>query len=203
MAAAEYEPRKLMLAGLREAVEAADLVGHWDYDVAADRLFADAPVAALFGVDPEQAESGAPLAVFAAGIHPDDRERIVRLIAEHAREGSSYLAEYRVSGAYAVTRWVLARGSFRRDAAGRPLRGSGIIVDVSRSRLGEDAFVTAPLSSMADPLERAANAFLAGRRALDTVDDQPMLQQFADILLFEVGRVLAARDQAARRRRMI
>lgn len=187
------------VASIQDAIDAADVVGHWDWDIPADRLAADALVALLFNIEPDLAEAGVPLAAFGAGIHPDDRARIVRLIEEHAWSGRSYLAQYRVCSADGVTRWVLARGRFSRDGAGRPLRGRGLIIDVTRTRINEDASAVACSDTAGSPLERAARSFLEGYKLLETMQDQPQLRRLAEVLLFETGRALAAQDDQARR----
>jgi hypothetical protein len=188
-------------AYLQDALDAVDVAGTWEWDVPADRLVADALVALLFNVDPDRAERGVPFSAFRDGIHPDDRERTVRLIEEHARAGRSYLAEYRVCSADGVTRRVIARGAFLRDAAGRPSRGRGIIIDITRSRIGEDG-ADAEEPAPGTPLERAARGFLAGHKALQHVEDQPLLRQLTEMLLLETGRALAAQENRARRKRL-
>ena len=50
------------LADRQEAIDAADVVGSWDWDIPADRLTADAPVSLLFNIDPDLGEAGVPLA---------------------------------------------------------------------------------------------------------------------------------------------
>ena len=57
---------------LQIALSAGNSVGTWDWDVPSDRVFADARFAELYGVDPERAKAGAPIAEFFGGIHPDD-----------------------------------------------------------------------------------------------------------------------------------
>ncbi len=47
-------------------------IGTWDWDIPNDRVVADERFAKLYGVDPIRAASGAPIAEFFAGIHPDD-----------------------------------------------------------------------------------------------------------------------------------
>ena len=188
------------VADRQEAIDAADVVGSWDWDIPADRLTADAPVSLLFNIDPDLGEAGVPFAAFEAGIHPDDRARVASLIAERARAGRSYLAEYRVRSADGETRRVLARGRFRTDAAGRPHRGRGIIVDITPGRIEEDAPAVEAPGAPDSPLERAARSFLEGHRCLEAVPDAAPLRRLADLLLFETGRALAAQESRARRR---
>lgn len=195
--------------GLQAALDALDVVGQWDWDIPNDCVYADTLVALLFNVDPDGAQTGAPLTDFAAGVHADDRARVVSLIDQCAQDGASYVAEYRVCSADGQTRWVLARGRFSRDDAGRPLRGQGIIVDITQTRLAETAYVARGLTSdtslepagFETPLEQAADHLLAARHAVDRSDHR-RLQVLLDMALLEAGKELAANQRAARRRSM-
>lgn len=183
------------------AIDASDVVGHWDWDAQSDRLSADALVALLFNVDPDVAAAGAPLAEFAAGIHVDDRARVTDLIQQCASRGTSYVAEYRVCSADGATRWVLARGRFHCDTVGRPLRGRGIIIDITQTRMGENAYVADAINPSDHPLERGADLCIAAHKALKEIEE-PHLHKLMDMLLFEVGRTLARYESKERRKRM-
>ncbi|GJE43477.1 PAS domain-containing protein [Methylobacterium soli] len=183
------------------ALDASDVIGKWDWDILADRLHADALVALLFNVDPDLAEIGAPLAEFAAGIHPDDRERVMALIGECARTGSSYVAEYRVCSADGLTRWVLSRGRYEVDASGQPCRGRGIIIDITPTRMSEHAYVRSEKAASGHPLEQAADHLVAAHRALKELED-PQLDLLSEMLLLEVGRKLAKLEGSRRRKSM-
>jgi hypothetical protein len=182
------------------ALDASDVIGSWEWDIATDRVHADALVALLFNVDPDCAEAGASLAEFAAGIHPEDRERVTTLIGACARTGSSYVAEYRVCSADGVTRWILARGRYHVDVSGRPSRGRGIVIDITPSRMSEDAYVRTGRDAVR-PLERAADHCVAAHRALADEGDAH-LTLLSEMLLLELGRKLAKRESARRRKRM-
>ena len=56
-----------------EALRAAD-IGVWDWDVVTGRLFWDATIARLHGVDPENFEG--TIETFFVRVHPDDRPRV-------------------------------------------------------------------------------------------------------------------------------
>ncbi|GJE14615.1 PAS domain-containing protein [Methylobacterium longum] len=183
------------------ALDALDVVGRWEWDATTDGIRSDTFVALLFGLDPEQAEEGAPLAAYIDGIHADDRERVLALIRRSAREGSAYLTEYRVISADGQTRWVLARGRFSSDHFGRPLNGSGILVDITRMRMSEGTFSEVETASSAAPLDRAADHAIAAQYAIVELQD-PELKLHADALLMALGRKLAQQEVQDRRRRM-
>lgn len=183
------------------ALDALDVIGRWDWDAATDGIRSDTIVALLFGLDPEQAEEGAPLAAYIDGIHADDRERVLSLIRRSAREGSAYLTEYRVISADGRTRWVLARGRFSSDHAGRPLNGSGILVDITQMRMSEGIFSEVEIPSGEAPLERAADHAIAAQQAIVELQDRE-LKAHTDVLLMALGRKLAQQEVQERRRHM-
>ena len=183
------------------ALDALDVIGNWEWDCGSDLTRADVFVALLFNLDPEEAEEGAPLSSFIKGIHPEDRQRVSALIQRSAREGSSYVAEYRVCSADGITRWVLARGRFSCDHVGRPHNGRGIIVDITRVRMDESAVETADDYSAGPPLERAAGHAMAAQQAIVELQD-PALKARADALLLDLGRKLAQQEVCERRKHM-
>lgn len=183
------------------ALDALDVIGRWEWDAATDGIRSDTFVALLFGLDPQQAEDGAPLTAYIDGIHADDRERVLTLSRRSAQEGSTYLTEYRVISTDGQMRWVLARGRFSCDHAGRPVRGSGILVDITRMRMGEGASDEAETPSDGTPLEQAADHAIAAQCVIAGLQDLE-LKALADTLLLALGRKLAQQEVEDRRRRM-
>lgn len=182
---------------LQDALNASEVIGRWDYDVPNDRVCGDALVALVFNIDPVQAEVGVPLRAFLDGIHPDDRERAARTIAQSAEDGLCCTLEYRVCSADGVTRWILDRGRIAHDRSGRPTHGSGILIDITQTK--QEA--ASPHTSCFDPrrpLERAAEYGLAVRAAIHELPHS-VLHQMGDMLLLEIGRRLS--DIADVRRR--
>ncbi len=169
---------------LQEALDASEFIGRWEYDVPSDRAYTDALVALVFNLDPIEAEAGAPLKAFLAAIHPDDRERASRTIAQSVATGHSCTLEYRVRSADGVTRWILDRGRFPHDREGRPTRGTGILIDITHMKQEP----TPP--ALTAPLERAAEHCLAVRKAVYELPNS-VLHQMSDMLLLEIGRELS------------
>ncbi len=120
------------------ALSAGDGIGTWDWDVAADRVTADARFARLYGVDPDRAAAGAPIAEFFGGIHPDDLPAVQERIAAAMRTGGDFAAEYRLVQPDGV-RWVAAQGQCVLDADGRPVQFPGVTFDITERRDAEDA----------------------------------------------------------------
>lgn len=171
---------------LQDAIDASEVIGRWEYDVPNDRVYADALVALVFNLNPELAKAGAPLSAFMDGVHSDDRERVVRLIAKSAENGLPCAIEYRVCSADGVTRWVLDRGRIAQDGAGRPAHGSGILVDITQTKHDETAYFSGLAPARPAPLERAAEHCLAAREAIQELP-QSVLHQMSDMMLLEIG----------------
>lgn len=183
------------------ALDALDVIGRWEWDAATDCARSDPFVALLFNVDPEQADLGVPLAAYVDAIHAEDRERVLALIRSSARDGSAFLTEYRVISADDRTRWVLARGRFTNDHHGRPLGGSGILVDITQMRMSEGTFNEVEAYSDGSPLDRAAEHAISVQYAIMELQD-PQLKAYADALLLALGRKLAQQEVQDRRKRM-
>ncbi|WP_146604416.1 PAS domain-containing protein [Rhodoplanes roseus] len=131
------------------ALDAGAAVGTWDWDITADRVFADARFARLYGIDPIRAEAGAPISAFVAAIHPEDRAHVAADIARALRAGERLATEYRICAPGAPIRHVLARGYTVAGPDGRPARLPGVLVDVTEQRVAEQA-----LRDLNETLER-------------------------------------------------
>ena len=185
----------------QRALDSVDVAGTWDWDIPTDHVRTDTFVALLFNVDPDAAAAGVPLSAYIDGMHPDDREHVHALIRRSIDEDAPFVAEYRVLSADGLTRWVLDRGYTIRDAAGRPVRGRGIIVDITRSRSDTPTAAKEGRVSSGSPLERAVDHVLAAQKAIVRLQD-PDLKARADALLLQLGRKLAREEIQGRRKHM-
>lgn len=120
-----------------EAALAAGAIGTWAWDVQADRFYGDASLARLFSVALEDV-SGGPIGKVVESIHPDDRERVGRLVNEAVESGTWYEADYRVAQADGTWKWVTARGRVERDESGRAVRFPGVVIDVTDRKRAEE-----------------------------------------------------------------
>ncbi len=123
------------------ALEAASGVGTWDWDVVADKLYADARYALFHNLVPERAAEGASLAEVVAALHPDDRARV--LTSERLKTTAEFVEEYRLVQANGGVKWVQARGRVYRDPQGRAVRHRGVMVDITERKRIEAALETA------------------------------------------------------------
>ena len=80
---------------------------------------------------------------WAAGMHPDDRERVLTTAREAAQTGELAATTYRVVRPDKSVRWVRARGTPVRDPAGRVVRLVGIAEDITDLKRTEEQLVQA------------------------------------------------------------
>jgi PAS domain S-box-containing protein len=113
----------------RLTLEAAE-IGTWLWDVAGDRVVADANLARIFGMSPGDA-GGGPMAAYMRAVHPSDRARVEQEVAAALEKGVAYEMEYRVVQGDGAVRWVLARGRIERDQDGRALGLPGVVLDIT------------------------------------------------------------------------
>jgi PAS domain S-box-containing protein len=122
---------------LRLAVESTGL-GTWDFDPITGELRWDERCKAMFGLPPE---AEVDYDVFLAGLHPDDRERIERVVrrALDPQSGGEYNVEYRTVGLEdGVERWVAARGQALFDGSGRAVRFIGTVLNITERKRAEE-----------------------------------------------------------------
>ena len=131
--------RALAAERLEMALSAGRGIGAWDWELPADRVTSDARFAGLYGVGPDKARDGAPIAEFFAGIHPDDADRVRAEVDQALRTGELFTSEYRLVQPDTDTRWVTAQGRAALSPEGEPERFSGVTFDVTDRRRMVDA----------------------------------------------------------------
>lgn len=175
-----------------DPVTSARIVGTWQCDAERRFFVTDAP-ARLFGLAPEVAAAGAPLAAYLPAIHPEDREWLWTRIRMQVEGGGIAVAEFRTIGDGAV-RWLLSRGYYYLDEAGALLGGSGILIDTTEAHDGgQNSMYAAPGAAAEDPLMRLSSHALGLRYAIDAIGDAPSLRGDVDKLLRTIGFALARR----------
>ncbi|MDB5654496.1 MAG: signal transduction histidine kinase [Tardiphaga sp.] len=122
---------------LTVALGASGMVGVWDWDLRTDTVHSDANFARIYGVDPELASKGAPLAAFVSGLNPGDQPAFAAALSEALEGDGNFSSEYRLRQPDGTERWILARGRVIRDADGKPSRLPGAAIDVTDRKLAE------------------------------------------------------------------
>jgi len=122
----------------RLALSAVGGVGVWTYDVATDLFFCDAAVSALYALDPERGAAGLPRDEFLANVHPQDRSSLQKTMSGGLERSGELELEYRLVHPDGSIRWVLSRGHTYFDDSGKPVRRTGVGVDMTGQRQLED-----------------------------------------------------------------
>jgi len=76
---------------------------------------------------------------FVSRIHPDDRERIQKLLRAHLEHGALYDVECRLLTRDATYRWFRSRGQAERTPDGLPIRLAGTLQDVTERVHAEES----------------------------------------------------------------
>jgi diguanylate cyclase (GGDEF)-like protein/PAS domain S-box-containing protein len=164
---------------LQQSLERFEIVARatndvvWDWNLVTDELWWNENFSTVFGYDP--AEVGAYIDAWTSRIHPDDAARVDDDIRGAIARGERvWTAEYRFrrkDGSYAS---VFDRGLTLRDAAGRPLRMIGAMIDITDRKRAE--------RKMALHAQRQEIIARLGQFALGGADLEQVLAEAARVL---------------------
>jgi PAS domain S-box-containing protein len=120
----------------RLAVEASKSVGwEWDFNTGLDSWFGD--LQTMFGIPSDRFVGR--VEDFYSHIHPDDRQRVAKAVADARQTQKPYAAEFRVIRRDGMLRWVFATGKFYYAPNGDPERMLGMATDITERKRGEEA----------------------------------------------------------------
>ncbi len=173
------------------ALRAAGVIGLWNTNVPAALSILDEGAATLMAGNAALAGRPLPLEIALGQIHPDDRDWVFDRIRRVRRTGGPVSAEFRVVTGEGQVRWVLNQGSLAPDESGA-MQGCGAYIDTTDHH-GPAFWASSPGDlSGTDPLIAAADLTLDAHGAITQSGDR-RLRHYSDMLLFEIGRVLARR----------
>lgn len=132
--------------------------GLWDWDTDNDRIYISPRFKEIAGIDLDVnvLDSEQMLSY----VHPEDRARHLQAMKAYLRgEVEFYAAEYRLTGASRVDRWVLNRGVGQRDDSGHVYRVAGSLTDITVRKEAEFALRNA--KEQAEAATRTKSQFLA------------------------------------------
>ena len=137
-------PESADIAALWEREEILELaersagIGVWDIDMATGMLRGRPQLFHLMGLEPTSGP--VPVDTLRALRHPDDRDRMADGLQHVLDRGNDfYEVEYRIVRPDRQVRWIFRRGRIVRDARGKPIRYSGVDIDITERKAAEAA----------------------------------------------------------------
>jgi PAS domain S-box-containing protein len=165
---AQHESQKQ----LAYALNAAGLIGTWDWHIQSNTLYCDARLAEALQLDPIRFERGDRLSEFPPAVHPDDVERIRAAISHTIATGERCSQEFRLARKDGGQRWVIASGECHYDKDRKPARFAGAVVDINSRKHAEEALrEQAHRFETIDRLSRALSSDQDLERIMQTVTD--------------------------------
>jgi PAS domain S-box-containing protein len=128
---------QLALEGNRELMDLAATAGElglWSRHLTDDKLWANAPMRALFGFG---ANDPLRFGDFLARIHPDDRPGVFAQLERCEAAGLPLQTEYRIQRPDGTERWVLWKGRAINDLGDHESRRMGVVMDITERKKTE------------------------------------------------------------------
>jgi PAS domain S-box-containing protein len=115
----------------------ASRTGTWDWSIPNDRLTWDRYLDSLLGG--AKGSEGRTFAEFLRLIQPEDQARFQQLAINSMSEGREFLADFRITWPNGELHHLSTRGRGFRDASGKPVRMTGVMIDITDSERAEQA----------------------------------------------------------------
>jgi PAS domain S-box-containing protein len=121
-------------AMLKEAQSVAH-VGHWEVDIATERLLWSDEVCNIFGIKPEEFKSSQD--AFFSFVHPEDKDFILAAYGDHLQNRVPYSIDHRIIRPDGEVRVVHEQCQTHFDPEGVPVRSIGTVQDITERKLAE------------------------------------------------------------------
>ncbi|MDZ8088806.1 MAG: PAS domain-containing protein [Nostoc sp. DedQUE12b] len=134
----ELTERRRVEAELRESEEqlrlalSASRMGTWNWNIQTGKISWSDNLEALFGLEP--AEFDGSFEMFAARVHPKDRDRVLTAVELAVATKEEYDIEFRVVYPNGTIRWALSQGKAIYDQDGQPIQMAGIDLDITERK---------------------------------------------------------------------
>ena len=125
---------------LRFALDAANM-GTWDWNPRTQVIRWSENLERVHGLAPGTFDG--TFESFQKEIHPDDRARVVASVERALTTGAPHEVEYRIVTGDGAVRWLEAKGRVEHGPDGRPVRMSGVCMDVTPRKQADVARVEA------------------------------------------------------------
>ncbi|MDO8890480.1 MAG: PAS domain S-box protein [Sulfurimicrobium sp.] len=140
--AMDVSERNAAEAAVRESAERLSeaqriaQIGSWDLDLVSNNLIWSDEIFRIFEIDPNR--FGASYEAFLNAIHPDDREKVNQAYTRSLSTREPYEIAHRLLMPDGHIKWVNERCETFYDEAGRALRSSGTVQDITVRRQAEE-----------------------------------------------------------------
>ena len=118
---------------LNLAADSANL-GLWEWDFNKDEVWMSRTRRAQLGLPVSGSITFKDLV---SRWHADDRDKILQAVKNAIEEGKDYEAEFRILLVDGSVRWIAARGRVQADEHGKPIRLTGVSLDVTARKQAE------------------------------------------------------------------
>lgn len=115
-------------------------VGGWRWDVVSKRVVRSEELRRVIGDGPSFDDDPAS---FVAGIHPDDRARVVEAARTSISTGQPLSLDLRLLAAGGKSRWLHVHGEVELDAGGQVVALHGTAQDITERKVAEEALAAA------------------------------------------------------------
>lgn len=152
-------------ARLKASLETG-LAGTFYWDILQDLVITDQNITHYFSLPDVAITEGVPIKHVLPAIFEADRTRIRRSLMTAIKNSAGYREEFRIRLPNGDVRWISARCTIRRNTAGAAVGLSGLIMDITDRKMGEEALrkseakLAAEVQMMHD-LYRSSNRLLA------------------------------------------
>ena len=123
-------------ARLHRALAAAR-AGTWEWDLATGKNTWSEALWKLYDLDPQS--SSPDYDAWLTSVFPDDRAAAAATVTGAAARREAFYAEWRVATQDGSERWLGSHGSPELDDTGKVVRYLGVVIDITRRKLAEDA----------------------------------------------------------------
>jgi len=158
----------------------ASSAGTWDWDIAARHVEWSAKKFEIFGLDPQK--TVASFEVWQNIIHPQDRDLARSRIGQALKEHATLVDEYRILLPDGQIRWINTLGRATYDDRGRPMRMTGISMDITERKKAEqlkDEFIGMVSHELRTPLTVVTGALYASMTKEIPDEEKQQLMQDA------------------------
>lgn len=150
-------------------------IANWDWNIQTGSLYWSERVAPLFGREPGAMETS--YEAFLAAIHPDDRQRVENAVSICVETGEDYDIEHRVLWPDGTVHWLHEAGGVVYDDNGRAVQMLGIVRDITKRKLAEQALMYSEEKYRA-VMENASDTILLGTMAGWIIDANRRAEEF-------------------------